>query len=92
MSAARKNSSERRVNTMSIEKKSLISTLKTTKKANVAKEQFSGASLGTVPKSPSLKVTSGKMLSKKVTSAKMLSSKLKSAKMHSAKMQSAKIR
>ncbi len=36
MSAVRKNSSERRVNKMSIEKKSLISTLKTTKKANVA--------------------------------------------------------
>lgn len=37
---------------MSIEKKSLISTLRTTRKANVAKEDFTGASTTSV-KSPS---------------------------------------
>jgi hypothetical protein len=58
---------------MSIEKKSLISTLKATKKANVVKEGL-GATTTTSVKSPSLVLTGTKMKtpSKKgvVTSAK----------------------
>jgi hypothetical protein len=64
---------------MSIEKKSLISTLKTTKKANVAKEDFSRAgtsvasvkspvvrgSLATVSKMKLATAQKGKMLTKK---------------------------
>jgi hypothetical protein len=55
-----KNFSERRVNKMSIEKKSLISTLKTTKKANVAKEDF-----GEATKHSAVQSASGKVLSVK---------------------------
>lgn len=37
---------------MSIEKKSLISTLKTTKKANIAKDSFDTATVSPVAKAP----------------------------------------
>jgi hypothetical protein len=46
---------------MSIEKKSLISTLKTTKKANAAKDDISGAaSTSPAQKSPSVRTTGSK--------------------------------
>jgi hypothetical protein len=71
---------------MSIEKKSLISTLKTTKKANVAKEDLGHASVTGAVKSPALVLASRKMASRKTTSRKTTSRKTTSRKTTSQKL------
>jgi hypothetical protein len=69
--------------TMSIEKKSLISALKTTKKANIA-------STPEGEKAVSSKAVGGRAVSSKAVSAKAVSAKAVSAKAVSAKAVSAK--
>jgi hypothetical protein len=54
---------------MSIEKKSLISTLKTTKKANVVKEDFAAGSANAGVKSPA-RATTGRAAKARVALAK----------------------
>jgi hypothetical protein len=62
---------------MSIEKKSLISTLKTTKKANVAKDELGNnpASASQATKSPVSKYSAAKKLVSKYSAAKKLAQK-----------------
>jgi hypothetical protein len=69
---------------MSIEKKSLISTLKTTKKANVAKEEFGNVTSGAAIKSPSRPSPARRMLAKP-TPAKFSPTKVVPAKLQLAK-------
>jgi hypothetical protein len=69
---------------MSIEKKSLISALKTTKKANIASTPVEGE------KAVSAKALHSKAVSSKAVSAKAVSAKAVSAKAVSAKAVSAK--
>lgn len=59
---------------MSIQKKSLISTLKTTKKANVAKEEFShaGTSVASV-KSPAKRFAAKRFAAKRVLAKRSVS-------------------
>ena len=56
---------------MSIEKKSLISTLKTTKKANVAKEDLGHASVTGAVKSPARVLAGKKSAGRKFPGRKM---------------------
>ena len=59
---------------MSIEKKSLISTLKTTKKANAAKDDITGATtVSPTQKLPIRKVAAQKLASKAVAAQKLAS-------------------
>jgi hypothetical protein len=61
--------------TMSIEKKSLISTLKTTKKANIAKEEFAQpGSMSSGVKSPA-RVFAGKTVAGKTVAGKTVAGK-----------------
>jgi len=80
---------------MSIQKKSLISTLKTAKKAHVASAPLAtatdakseqGVKLGTS------KLRSAKLYSAKLRSAKLYTSKLRSAKLNTAKLNTSKLR
>ena len=83
---------------MSIEKKSLISTLKTTRKANVAKEDF--AQVGEVNaglKSPARHmagrtvVTAGKITTGKVTTGKVTTGKVTTGKVTTGKVTTGKV-
>ncbi len=60
---------------MTIEKKSLISTLKSTKKANVAKDSFDGATVSSVAKAPISKAPVNKALVNKSPVSKALVNK-----------------
>ena len=71
---------------MTIEKKSLISSLKTTKKANVAKEDFSHVgSANSGVKSPA-RQTAGRMVAGKINLAKATKGKASPARTSLAKM------
>ena len=61
---------------MSIQKKSLISTLKTAKKANLAKDSFDSASVSPVAKAPVGKAPVGKAPVGKAPVGKALAVKL----------------
>jgi hypothetical protein len=67
---------------MSIEKKSLISTLRTTKKANVAKDELGDnpASASQATKSPAIKYAAAKKAATKYAAAKKAATKYTAAK------------
>jgi hypothetical protein len=67
---------------MSIEKKSLISTLKTTKKANVAKDELGNnpASASQATKSPALRYAAAKKAAVKFNAAKKAAVKFNAAR------------
>jgi hypothetical protein len=65
----------RETETMSIQKKSLVSTLKTTRKANLVKDE-SAATVSSATKAPARMLPSRKLTSRKLTSRKLTSRKL----------------
>jgi hypothetical protein len=71
---------------MSIEKKSLISTLKTTKKANVAKEDLSHASVTGAVKSPARMLATRKTATRKTATRKTATRKTATLKLGTRKM------
>ena len=70
---------------MSIEKKSLISTLRTTKKANVAKEEFGNVAANATIKSPSRR-SPAKFIPAKIAPAKIAPAKIAPAKVAPARL------